>query len=233
MDRLAHFHFIIIFSSHRWSSTSFCSAAPDPSVLPPAPSGFSTSPPPFSLRFSLSLVKLIPTAKPGRATGEPWRLGDELREGTFGRAKNCGTRNIIAPRTVLLPSCRLAQDLTSVIISGRPRRSDNVSGSRLCLCVRVALIVYYTTISELLLSSLVSVTRARSLGERIETPCPCSVLLLRNSTTRDSRTYRRRGNPRCNAIYYELEEARNFKRGAANHPVNKTRRREREGIARL
>lgn len=65
MDRLAHFHFIIIFSSHRWSSTSFCSAAPEPSVLPPSPSGFSTSPPPFSLRFSLSLVKLIPTAKPG------------------------------------------------------------------------------------------------------------------------------------------------------------------------
>lgn len=24
MDRLAHFHFIIIFSSHRWSSASFC-----------------------------------------------------------------------------------------------------------------------------------------------------------------------------------------------------------------
>lgn len=50
MDRLAHFHFIIIFSSHRWSSASFCyvrslalplsaeSRPLLPSSVPPSPS---------------------------------------------------------------------------------------------------------------------------------------------------------------------------------------------------
>lgn len=79
----------------------------------------SPSPPPSSSSFSLSLS---PPASPpsflsfsreinthgwaGRATGEPRRLGDELREGTFGRAKNCGTRNIIAPYRLLLSRAR-------------------------------------------------------------------------------------------------------------------------------
>lgn len=168
MDRLAHFHFIIIFSSHRWSSTSFCSAAPDPSVLPPSPSGFSTSPPPFSLRFSLSLVKLIPTAKPREP---PASRGDSTMssERVPSDGQKIAEREILLRRPSLLPT--LLPHAGSYIgnnFGPATSWSDIVSGSRSCLCVRVALIVHYTTVSELPLASLASVTRARSPGERIE-----------------------------------------------------------------
>lgn len=74
MDRLAHFHFIIIFSSHRWSSVSFCSA---PSAVRPTASLLF----PVFLPSFLSFSREINTHNwTGRATGESRRLGDELRE---------------------------------------------------------------------------------------------------------------------------------------------------------
>lgn len=118
----------------------FCRAlssfAPHPAASPLSPASLFPS--------FLSFSREINThGWAGRATGEPRRLGDELREGTFTDGQKIAEREILLRRTA---SSYLARDLTSVIISTRAQhRPDIVSGSRLCLYVHVVLIIYYTT----------------------------------------------------------------------------------------
>lgn len=149
MDRLAHFHFIIIFSSHRWSSTSFCSAAPAPFPFhPPSPLASSSFIllHPISLPSFLSFPREINThGWTGRATGEPRRLGDELGERvpprTGKKLRNAKYYCASSPPPVL------SRDLTSVIIltrAHRPRRTYAEAG---CIYVHVVLIIHYMTYS--------------------------------------------------------------------------------------
>lgn len=134
MDRLAHFHFIIIFSSHRWSSASFCSAcAPFPPCPPlAARAGTRRAAPRRSLsasRFSLSLPELIPTGGTGV---EPLAHNESPMSREWNsprRAKNCGTRNIIA-RHRPLPFGRPTVDNTASVPFPLPNFAGSRPGSR-------------------------------------------------------------------------------------------------------
>lgn len=98
MDRLAHFHFIIIFSSHRWSSASFCSPRSLVSFVLLVPSS-------VSVRTSLSLPELIPTAEPGEPVAR--HESSMSPEWNPRPGKKIAEREILLPGTASFPS-RLA-----------------------------------------------------------------------------------------------------------------------------
>jgi len=142
----------------------FCRAL---SPLASHPAASPLSPPPHPLRFSLSLVKLIPTAEPG----EPPASRDDSAmssERVPSDGQKIAEREILLPRTA---SFYLARDLTSVIISIRAHRLDIVSGSRLYLCTNVVLIIYCTMRSSRYSSSAVCKCDTISPGGWIKSLC--------------------------------------------------------------
>lgn len=101
MDRLAHFHFIIIFSSHRWSSASFCyvrSLATPPCLSAPSRGGRSSS-------LRRSPVSFPPGINTHGGTGREsrWRNTEVVDEP--GMELTAGQK--IAEREILLPGTRL------------------------------------------------------------------------------------------------------------------------------
>lgn len=80
---------------------------------------------------SPSLPELIPTAEPGEPVAQH-RSRRWASNGTHGRAKNCGTRNIIARDRL----CSLCPDQPSIIPYSRPFLSFANSTESSTLCPR-------------------------------------------------------------------------------------------------
>ena len=141
MDRLAHFHFIIIFSSHRWSSASFCfvrsfvrSFVPLARRSSPRRGGRSL----FCFRSDLSFSPGINThggtGRAGGATPEP-SMSFEM-ELTTAAGQKIAEREILLPGTAFVLCAPPTVDNTeppdavrspSLISPGRPLSASGSS----------------------------------------------------------------------------------------------------------